>query len=119
MHYHDKEKFPPADPATQALFDQGHQVTEVSHALFPGGVEIEGVKDFDEIVREMTEDGEAKISRFGTFKVAERNAKQARNPRTGEPVMIEDRKVPKFKPSRYLQNKVNNLPVDDMKDEDD
>ncbi|MFZ6776741.1 HU family DNA-binding protein [Undibacterium sp. Ji83W] len=101
-----------------------HDIVERIYGKYQGTLTRNVVKDivsfvFDEIVREMTEDGEAKISRFGTFKVAERNAKQARNPRTGEPVMIEDRKVPKFKPSRYLQNKVNNLPVDDMKDEDD
>ena len=74
---------------------------------------------FDQIVRELTECGEAKISRFGTFKVADRHAKKARNPRTGEPVMIEDRRVPKFKPSRYLQNKINHLPTDDLREDDD
>jgi len=101
-----------------------HDIVERIYSKYQGDLTRNVVKDivsfvFDEIVREMVEDGEAKISRFGTFKLAERNAKQARNPRTGEPVMIEDRKVPKFKPSRYLQNKVNNLPVDDIKDEDD
>ncbi|MCH8621315.1 HU family DNA-binding protein [Undibacterium sp. TS12] len=101
-----------------------HDIVERIYGKYQGTLTRNHVKDivsfvFDEIVREMTEGGEAKISRFGTFKVAERNAKKARNPRTGEEVMIEDRKVPKFKPSRYLQNKVNNLPTDDEKDEDD
>lgn len=31
---------PPVDPATQARFDQGHEVGELAKQLFPGGLEI-------------------------------------------------------------------------------
>lgn len=101
-----------------------HDIVEGIYSKYQGALTRNLVKDivtfvFDEIVREMTEGGEAKISRFGTFKVAERNAKKARNPRTGEEVLIEDRRVPKFKPSRYLQNRVNHLSDDDLKDDDE
>jgi len=34
------EKLPPIDEATQALFDQGHEVGEYSKKLYPGGIEI-------------------------------------------------------------------------------
>jgi hypothetical protein len=40
--YNDKEKIPPTDAATQAIFDQGHDVGHLAKSLYPGGVEIEG-----------------------------------------------------------------------------
>ncbi len=36
------------------------------------------------------------LTGFGTFMAAERNAREGRNPRTGEPVSISATKVPKF-----------------------
>ena len=47
------------------------------------------------------------LRRFGTFQVKDRKAKKARNPRTGEEVMIPPRKVPHFKPSPDFQKYVN------------
>lgn len=43
---------------------------------------------------------------FGTFSVAERAARTGRNPRTGEPVEIEARNVPKFKAGKALKDAV-------------
>ncbi len=47
------------------------------------------------------------IRGFGTFKVKERKARTARNPRTGYPVPLPSRMVPIFKVSRELKNRVN------------
>jgi hypothetical protein len=45
--YNDKGKIPPYDAATQAIFDQGHEVGHLAKSLFPDGVEIEGdLRDF-------------------------------------------------------------------------
>lgn len=52
MHYHAKEQFPPLDASTQAIFDQGHEVTALARSLFPGGAEIQGVQDFSAILGE-------------------------------------------------------------------
>ncbi|MCX6774542.1 MAG: DUF2779 domain-containing protein [DPANN group archaeon] len=41
------EKLPPIDEATQALFDQGHEVGEYSKKLYPDGIEIP--RDYDSI----------------------------------------------------------------------
>jgi len=41
-HYNDKTKIPPYDAATQAIFDQGHEVGHWAKTLFPEGIEIEG-----------------------------------------------------------------------------
>ena len=46
------------------------------------------------------------IRGFGTFKIKERAARRARNPRTGEPVEIAAKFVPTFKPSRELKDAV-------------
>ena len=46
------------------------------------------------------------IRGFGTFKVKARKSRMARNPRTGEPVPVPDRKVPVFKVSRELKELV-------------
>jgi len=43
---------------------------------------------------------------FGTFSVAKRKARTARNPRTGEKINVPARKAPKFKPGRELKKAV-------------
>jgi len=43
---------------------------------------------------------------FGTFQVMERKARRGRNPRTGETVQIQAKKVPRFKPGKNLRKKV-------------
>ena len=50
-HYHAKDKIPPPDSKTQAKFDQGHQVTDLYHSLFPEGVLIDGEpSDYDGLI---------------------------------------------------------------------
>ncbi len=44
---------------------------------------------------------------FGTFKVASRAARTAKNPQTGAPVKVAARKVPKFTPGKGLKDLVN------------
>jgi DNA-binding protein HU-beta len=43
------------------------------------------------------------LSGFGSFSVRRRKARKARNPRTGEPILIEARKVPRFSPASKLK----------------
>jgi hypothetical protein len=42
MSYHAKDKIPPTDAATQAIFDQGHEVTVLAKTLFKDGLDVEG-----------------------------------------------------------------------------
>jgi DNA-binding protein HU-beta len=44
---------------------------------------------------------------FGTFNVVKRNAKNGRNPKTGESVKVPAKKVIKFKTSAELQSAIN------------
>ncbi|WP_207458784.1 HU family DNA-binding protein [Azospirillum sp. SYSU D00513] len=50
---------------------------------------------------------EVRLSGFGIFEVAERAAREGRNPRTGEVVQIAASKAPKFKPAKQLRDSVN------------
>ena len=43
---------------------------------------------------------------FGTFKVAQRNARKGRNPQTGQEMMIKAQKVPRFVPGKALKGAV-------------
>lgn len=60
-------------------------------------------------VSECLERGETvKLSSFGSFSVRQKNERVGRNPKTGEEVPIEPRRVLVFKPSNVLKDKINN-----------
>ncbi|MGE0827902.1 MAG: integration host factor subunit beta [Hyphomonadaceae bacterium] len=44
---------------------------------------------------------------FGAFSVRVREPRQGRNPRTGDSVSVEAKRVPFFKPGKELREKVN------------
>ena len=44
---------------------------------------------------------------FGTFAVGKRTARTGRNPRTGESVDVDAKRVPHFKPGKELREKLN------------
>ena len=48
-----------------------------------------------------------KISSFGTFAVREKGARMGRNPKTGEEVPIEPRRVLVFRPSHIMKARVD------------
>ena len=49
------------------------------------------------------------IRGFGSFCIREREAREARNPKSGELVQIPSRKTPFFKTGKELRSRVNNL----------
>jgi integration host factor subunit beta len=55
------------------------------------------------ISRALSEGKHIEIRGFGTFKVRERRARRARNPRSGSEVMVPAKVVPVFKPSKELK----------------
>ena len=61
---------------------------------------------FSAIENALAEGDEVTISGFGTFRVAERAAREGRNPRTGGPMTIEARKSPAFRPGAHLKRAV-------------
>lgn len=61
----------------------------------------------DAIVEALAEGEEVAILGFGAFKVAERAARTARNPQTGEIVEVPESKAVTFKVSKALKDKLN------------
>jgi len=51
-HYNAKDQLPEVDAATQALFDQGHEVGELAKRLHPEGIEVKWEQGFEEVVAE-------------------------------------------------------------------
>lgn len=66
------------------------------------------VKAFIEVVTDELKKGEkVQVVGFGTFEVAERAAREGRNPKTGETMPIAASKTPKFKAGKALKDMVN------------
>ena len=66
------------------------------------------VKAFIDVVsEELVKGGKVQLVGFGTFKVAERAAREGRNPRSGEAMTILASKMPKFKAGKALKDAVN------------
>lgn len=61
---------------------------------------------FDAITQELARGGEVAIAGFGSFKVAKRAARQGRNPKTGETIMIAASIKPKFRAAKQLKEAV-------------
>jgi len=55
----------------------------------------------------MKQGDEVRLPGFGTFKVAKRAARTARNPQTGKEMKLPASKVPKFQPSKNLKEILN------------
>jgi len=62
-------------------------------------------KDSEKAVAAVLE-GIAQLVGFGTFEVRHRNAREGRNPSTGEAIKIAAQNVPAFKPGKALKDLV-------------
>mgnify|MGYP001334139998 CR=1 FL=1 len=62
---------------------------------------------FDEIKSVLAGGESVRISGFASFNLRSKKARNARNPKTGEPIVIKARKVLSFKPSKYLLESTN------------
>ena len=62
---------------------------------------------FNTIADELAHAGTVKIAHFGTFLSVRSSGRSVRNPRTGEPVQMLARQVPKFRASRALLAAMN------------
>lgn len=58
------------------------------------------------IVESLKQGQEVSIAGLGIFTVRRRNARTARNPRTGEPIQVPAMNVVKFKPAKALKEAV-------------
>jgi len=60
----------------------------------------------EEIVHNLKNGFQVKIAGLGTFKVRERKARVALNPKTGEKINLPSKRVPRFTPSKDLKEAV-------------
>ncbi|GLS88146.1 integration host factor subunit beta [Cypionkella aquatica] len=62
---------------------------------------------FEEIIEALAKGDRVELRGFGAFSVKSRDARVGRNPRTGEAVSVEDKKVPFFKTGKLLRDRLN------------
>ena len=61
----------------------------------------------DVVAAELKKGGKVQMVGFGTFEVAQRAAREGRNPRTGKSMKIKASKAPKFKAGKKLKDEIN------------
>ena len=59
-------------------------------------------------IEKLDEEDRIELRGFGTFGIKKRKARVARNPKTGEPVQVPERKSPYFKAGREMKQSVMN-----------
>jgi len=59
----------------------------------------------------LTKGDTVKLSSFGSFSVRQKGGRMGRNPKTGEEVPINPRRVLVFRPSHVLKEKINKKPA--------
>jgi len=62
---------------------------------------------FDEITHALAEGDRVELRGFGAFSVKHRDARIGRNPRTGEAVQVEAKRLPFFKTGKALRERLN------------
>jgi integration host factor subunit beta len=61
----------------------------------------------NEIVTALSRGHRVELRGFGAFSVRERDARMGRNPRTGDAVEVESKRVPFFKTGKELRQRLN------------
>ena len=62
---------------------------------------------FNEICESLVNGEEVKFAGFGTFKILDKSARIARNPKTGEAAIVSARRVATFRPSNEFRERVS------------
>ena len=62
---------------------------------------------FDTITEALAEGKRVELRGFGAFSVRQRDARLGRNPRTGEAVDVDEKKVPFFKMGKSMLERLN------------
>ena len=65
-----------------------------------------------EIIAALSRGDRVELRGFGAFSVKVRPARQGRNPRTGEAVSVEEKRVPFFRTGKELRERLNNGAAD-------
>ncbi|MEM6469243.1 MAG: HU family DNA-binding protein [Planctomycetota bacterium] len=63
-------------------------------------------RTFDSIIDTLVREGRIELRNFGVFEVKSRAARRARNPKTGDEVIVPEKHVVTFKPGKYMESRV-------------
>jgi len=71
--------------------------------------DVEHIVDvfFDEIGARLADGGRVELRGFGAFSTRARDGRTGRNPRTGEAVEVDAKRVPYFKPGKEMRERLN------------
>ncbi len=85
------------------------KISEENPHLFQRDVERIVNTVFEEIIDAMGRGDRVELRGFGAFAVKKRDARQGRNPRTGDTVSVDEKHVPFFKTGKLLRERLNGL----------
>jgi integration host factor subunit beta len=82
--------------------------------------DVERIVDtvFDEITQALVDGDRVELRGFGAFSIKHRDARVGRNPRTGEAVQVEAKRLPFFKTGKGLRERLNGEGDDSSSTED-
>ena len=83
------------------------KLSEQNPHLYQRDVERIVTTIFDEITEALARGDRVELRGFGAFSVKRREARQGRNPRTGDAVTVEEKYVPFFKTGKLLRDRLN------------
>ena len=83
------------------------RLAEANPHLYQRDVERIVTTIFDEIATALARGDRVELRGFGAFSVKRREARQGRNPRTGEQVAVTEKAVPFFKTGKQLRERLN------------
>lgn len=83
------------------------KLAEANPNLLPRDIEVIVSTFFDQIISRLAENGRVELRGFGAFSTRARDARTGRNPRTGETVDVDAKRVPYFKPGKEMRLRLN------------
>lgn len=83
------------------------RIAEQNPHFFQRDVESVVTAVFDEIASALERGDRVELRGFGAFSVKQRDARMARNPRTGASVEVPEKRAPFFKTGKELRERLN------------
>ena len=83
------------------------RISEMNPHLYQRDVERIVSTIFDQIADALAHGQRVELRGFGAFSVKDRDSRTGRNPRTGETVHVESKRIPFFKTGKLLRERLN------------
>jgi integration host factor subunit beta len=64
---------------------------------------------FNSMTESLSKGDKVEIRGFGSFKIKARDGRQGRNPKSGENIFIESKRVPFFKAGKEIRERINKI----------